>query len=35
MKKYISLKNIAIALLVAIVVFQQFGGNKKGTGKVI
>jgi len=35
MKKYISLKNIAIALLVAIVVFQQCGGNKKGTGKII
>jgi hypothetical protein len=35
MKKYISLKNIAIALLVATVVFQQCGGNKKGTGEII
>jgi len=35
MKKLLNLKNIAIALLVAIVVFQQCGGNKKGTGEIV
>jgi hypothetical protein len=35
MKKLLNLKNIAIALLVAIVLFQQCGGNKKGTGEII
>ena len=35
MKKLLNLKNIAIALLVAIVLFQQCGGNKKGTGEIV
>lgn len=35
MKKLLNLKNIAIALLVAIVFFQQCGGNKKGTGEIV
>jgi hypothetical protein len=35
MKKLLNLKNIAIALLVAIVVFQQCGGDKKVTGEIV
>ena len=35
MKKFLNLKNIAIALLIVIVVFQQCGGNKKGTGEIV
>ena len=35
MKKLLNLKNIAIALLIVVVVFQQCGGNKKGTGEII
>ena len=35
MKKLLNLKNIAIVLLVAIVLFQQCGGNKKGTGEIV
>ena len=35
MKKLLNLKNIAIALLIVIVVFQQCGGNKKGTGEIV
>jgi hypothetical protein len=35
MKKLLNLKNIALVLLIAIVVFQQCGGNKKGTGEII
>jgi hypothetical protein len=35
MKKLLNLKNIAIALLIVIVVFQQCGGNKKTTGEIV
>ncbi len=35
MKKLLNLKNIAIVLLIVIVVFQQCGGNKKGTGEIV
>jgi hypothetical protein len=35
MKKLLNLKNIAISLLIVIVVFQQCGGNKKGTGEIV
>jgi len=35
MKKLLNLKNIAIALLVVIVIFQQCGGNKKTTGEIV
>ena len=35
MKKLLNLKNIAIALLIVIVVFQQCGGNKKITGEIV
>ena len=35
MKKLLNLKNIAIALLIVIVVFQQCGGNKKVTGEIV
>jgi hypothetical protein len=35
MKKLLNLKNIALVLLIAIVVFQQCGGNKKGTGEIV
>lgn len=35
MKKLLNLKNIAIALLIVVVVFQQCGGSKKGTGEIV
>ena len=35
MKKLLNLKNIAIALLVAIVVFQQCGGNYKRNAEIV
>ena len=35
MKKLLNLKNIAIALLIIIVVFQQCGRNKKVTGEIV
>ena len=35
MKKLLNLKNIAIALLIVVVVFQQCGGNKKVTGEIV
>jgi hypothetical protein len=35
MKKLLNLKNIAIALLIVVVVFQQCGGNKKTTGEIV
>jgi hypothetical protein len=35
MKKLLNLKNIAIALLIVIVVFQQCGGNKTKTGEIV
>ena len=35
MKKFLNLKNIALVLLIAIVVFQQCGGNKKTTGEIV
>ena len=35
MKKLLNLKNIALILLIVIVVFQQCGGNKKGTGEIV
>jgi hypothetical protein len=35
MKKLLNLKNIALLVLIAIVVFQQCGGNKKGTGEIV
>ena len=35
MKKLLNIKNIALVLLIAIVVFQQCGGNKKGTGEIV
>ena len=33
--KFLNIKNIEIALLIVIVVFQQCGGNKKGTGEIV
>jgi hypothetical protein len=33
--KFLNIKNIAIALLIVVVVFQQCGGNKKGTGEIV
>jgi hypothetical protein len=35
MKKLLNLKNIAIALLIVIIVFQQCGGNKTKTGEIV
>ena len=35
MKKFLNLKNIAIALLILMVVFQQCGGNKTKTGEIV
>lgn len=35
MKQLLNLKNIAIALLIVVVVFQQCGGNKKTTGEIV
>jgi hypothetical protein len=35
MKKLLNLKNIAIALLIVIVVFQQCGENKTKTGEIV
>jgi hypothetical protein len=35
MKNLFNLKNIALLLLIVIVVFQQCGGNKKGTGEIV
>jgi hypothetical protein len=35
MKKLLNLKNITIALLIVIVVFQQCGGNKTKTGEIV
>ena len=35
MKKLLNIKNIALLVLIAIVVFQQCGGNKKGTGEIV
>ena len=35
MKKLLNLKNIALLLLIIIVIFQQCGGNKKGTGEIV
>ena len=35
MKKLLNLKNIAIALLIVIVVFQQCGGDKRKTGEIV
>ena len=35
MKKFLNIKNIALLVLIAIVVFQQCGGNKKGTGEIV
>ena len=35
MKKLLNIKNIALLLLIAIVVVQQCGGNKKGTGEIV
>jgi len=35
MKKLLNIKNVALVLLIAIVVFQQCGGNKKGTGEIV
>jgi hypothetical protein len=35
MKKLLNLKNITIALLIAIVVFQQCGGDKTKTGEIV
>jgi hypothetical protein len=35
MKKFLNLKNIAIALLILVVVFQQCGGNKTKTGEIV
>jgi hypothetical protein len=35
MKKLLNLKNIAIALLIVIVVFQQCGGDKAKTGEIV
>jgi len=33
--KFLNIKNIAIALLIVVVVFQQCGGNKKTTGEIV
>jgi hypothetical protein len=35
MKKLLNLKNIAIALLIVVVVFQQCGGKKTKTGEIV
>ena len=35
MKKLLNLKNIAIALLIVVVIFQQCGGNKTKTGEIV
>jgi len=35
MKKFLNIKNIALLLLIAIVVFQQCGGNKTKTGETV
>ena len=35
MKKFLNLKNIAIALLILVVVFQKCGGNKTKTGEIV
>ena len=35
MKKLLNLKNIALVLLIAIVVFQQCGGDKTKTGEIV
>jgi hypothetical protein len=35
MKKLLNIKNIALILLIVIVIFQQCGGNKKGTGEIV
>jgi hypothetical protein len=35
MKKFLNLKNIAIALLIVVVVFQQCGGKKTKTGEIV
>jgi len=35
MKKFLNIKNIALLLLIAIVVFQQCGGNKTKTGEIV
>jgi hypothetical protein len=35
MKKFLNLKNIAIALLILVIVFQQCGGNKTKTGEIV
>ena len=35
MKKLLNIKNIALLVLIAIVVFQQCGGNKKTTGEIV
>ena len=35
MKKLLNLKNIALVLLIAVVVFQQCGGNKKTKGEIV
>ena len=34
MKKFLNIKNIALLVLIAIVVFQQCGGNKTKTGEM-
>jgi hypothetical protein len=33
--KFLNIKNIAIVALIAVVVFQQCGGNKKTTGEIV
>jgi hypothetical protein len=33
--KFLNIKNIAILVLIAVVVFQQCGGNKKTTGEIV
>jgi hypothetical protein len=35
MKKLLTIKNIALLVVIAIVVFQQCGGNKKTTGEIV
>ena len=35
MKKFLNIKNIALLVLIAIVVFQQCGGNKTKTGEIV
>jgi hypothetical protein len=35
MKKFLNIKNIALLILIAIVVFQQCGGNKTKTGEIV